>query len=64
MRAGELALPDGVTLLDDPESVIATVTHQMREEELEPTAEGEEGAAEAEGSSDASAEAGAGGDGD
>ena len=51
LRAGDLALPDGVTLLDDPETVIATIAHQMREEEPAEEAgeEGEEPGAEAEG---------------
>lgn len=43
LRAGELVIPDGVTMLDDPDSVIATVTLPMREEEPEAEAEGEEG---------------------
>lgn len=43
VRIGELALPAGVTLLDDPETVIATVTMPTRIEEPE-AVEGEEGA--------------------
>jgi large subunit ribosomal protein L25 len=43
LRAGELVMPAGVTMLDDPDTVIATVTHQIREEELEPEAEEGEG---------------------
>jgi len=35
LRLSELAVPEGVTLLDDPDTVIATVTHQTREEEPE-----------------------------
>jgi large subunit ribosomal protein L25 len=45
LRVADLRVPDGVTLVDDPESVLATVTMPTRveepEEELE---EGEEGA--------------------
>jgi large subunit ribosomal protein L25 len=45
VRIGELRLPEGVTLLDDPETVIATVTLPTREvePEVEEGAEGEEG---------------------
>jgi len=44
LRLASLRLPDGVTSLDDPETVIATVTTPMREEEPEEEAvEGEEG---------------------
>jgi large subunit ribosomal protein L25 len=32
LRLGDLKIPAGVTLLDDPEAVLATVSHQMREE--------------------------------
>src|SRR5207247_82205 len=46
-RLDQLQMPAGVTLLDDPETVIATVTPPTRVEE-EPGAEGE-AAAEAEG---------------
>jgi large subunit ribosomal protein L25 len=46
-RVGELTIPEGVTLLDDPDAVLATVGHQMREEEPEAGEEGE--AAEGEG---------------
>ena len=35
LRLGDLVIPDGVTLLDDPDSVLATVSHQTREEEPE-----------------------------
>jgi large subunit ribosomal protein L25 len=47
LRLATLRLPAGVTALDDPEIVIATVTTPMREEEPEVAegAEGEEGAA-------------------
>jgi large subunit ribosomal protein L25 len=49
LRLSALTPPEGVTLLDDlEETVIATVTQQMREEEPEPV-EGEEGEAAAEG---------------
>jgi large subunit ribosomal protein L25 len=46
IRIGELQIPDGVTLLDDPETVLATVTTPTREiePEVEEAAEGEEGA--------------------
>ena len=50
IRVAELAAPDGVTILGDPEQVVATLTAPMREEE--PTedelaaAEGAEGEAE------------------
>ena len=43
LRLDALQMPQGVTLLDDPETVVATVTQPMREEEPEPV-EGEEGA--------------------
>ena len=44
VRIGELSFPAGVTLLDDPETVIATVTLPTREVEPEVEAvEGEEG---------------------
>jgi large subunit ribosomal protein L25 len=57
LRLSALNLPQGVTALDDPETVIATVTQPMREEEPEEAelAEGEEGAA-AEGEEGAEAE--------
>jgi len=45
LRLVDVARLDGVTFLDDPEStVLATVTAPIAEEELEPEAEGEEGA--------------------
>jgi large subunit ribosomal protein L25 len=57
----QVALPQGVTLLDDAEAVLASVTQPTREEEPEAeAAEGEEGAepgAEAEESAEAEAEA-------
>jgi large subunit ribosomal protein L25 len=43
LRIGDIAVPDGVTLLDDPETVIATVTAPTREVVEEEAAEGEEG---------------------
>jgi large subunit ribosomal protein L25 len=54
LRISDITVPDGVTLLDDPETVIATVTAPTREivEEVaegEALAEGEEGAEAAEG---------------
>jgi large subunit ribosomal protein L25 len=56
LRVSDIAIPEGVTLLDDPESVVATVTAPTRvvepeveEVEGEEAAEGEEGAAEGEG---------------
>ncbi len=46
----QVVLPEGVTLLDDADAVLASVTQPSREEEPEAeAAEGEEGAAEAEG---------------
>jgi large subunit ribosomal protein L25 len=63
LRVADVTVPEGVTVLDDPESVVATVTAPTRvvepEEEL---AEGEEEAAEgeaAEGEAAEGAEAGA-----
>ncbi len=57
LRVADLVIPAGVTLLDDPEAVVATVTHQMREEEVEPEAEAGEGApAEGEEPSEAAAD--------
>jgi large subunit ribosomal protein L25 len=74
LRLSDLNVPDGVTLLDDPETVLATVTVPTKveepepeevEEELEEGAEGEapegEAAPEAEGEEPTSAE-GAGGE--
>jgi large subunit ribosomal protein L25 len=51
LRIGDIKVPEGVTLLDDPETVLATVTAPTREVEPEPVegeelAEGEEPAAE------------------
>jgi large subunit ribosomal protein L25 len=65
LRLAAVTPPEGVTLLDDlEETVIATVTQPMREEEPEPV-EGEEGAegeAAAEGEEAAEAESAAEGD--
>jgi large subunit ribosomal protein L25 len=44
LRMGDVKAPDGVTLLDDPETVVATITAPTREVEPEPV-EGEEGEA-------------------
>jgi large subunit ribosomal protein L25 len=69
LRVADVGATAGVTLLDDPEQVVATLTAPMRDEptedELEAAAEGAEGAEgeAAEGESDESdAEAGASGD--
>ena len=63
-RLSEVTLPAGVTLLDDPESIVlATVTQPRAEEEPETTAaEGEEGAEAAEGAEEAAADGDSGGD--
>jgi large subunit ribosomal protein L25 len=49
LRVSDVRVPDGVTLLDDPETVVATVTAPTREVEPEPeeALEGEEAEAEA-----------------
>ena len=46
LRVGDVAAPEGSTLLDDPEMVVATITAPMRDEptEAELEAEGAEGA--------------------
>ncbi len=51
VRLSEISIPEGVELLDDPEStVLASVSAPIAEEELEPEVEeGEEGAEPAEG---------------
>jgi large subunit ribosomal protein L25 len=73
LRLSAVTPPQGVTLLDDlEETVIATVTQPMREEEPEPVegeegAEGEEGVegeAAAEGETAAEGDAAGGGDGE
>ncbi len=67
LRLSDLGVPDGVTLLDDPETVLATVTvptkveePEVEEEEVEEGVEGEEpegeAAPEAEGEEPAAAE--------
>jgi large subunit ribosomal protein L25 len=44
LRIGDIEVPDGVTLLDDPETVVATVTAPTREIVVEEEeVEGEEG---------------------
>jgi large subunit ribosomal protein L25 len=63
VRIGDLSIPDGVTLLDDAETVVATVTVPTRVEEPEVEAvEGEElaeaAAGEAEGAEGEAAEGG------
>jgi large subunit ribosomal protein L25 len=42
LRISDIVVPDGVTLLDDPETVVATVTAPTRVVEPEETLEGEE----------------------
>jgi large subunit ribosomal protein L25 len=42
LRIADIKVPDGVTLLDDPETVVATVTAPTREELPEETLEGAE----------------------
>ena len=48
LRISDLPALRGVVYLDDPETVVATVLHQMREVEAEELPEGEEAAAGAE----------------
>ena len=62
LRLESLKLPQGVSLLDDPETVVATVTQPAREEAAEGV-EGEEGAEAPEGQAGAE-EAAAEGDAD
>lgn len=57
LRIADLTIPDGVTLLDDPETVIASVAHQSRDEE--PTAEA--GAGEEAGTEESETDAEGGG---
>src|SRR5207248_8224161 len=61
LRLADIVVPAGVTLLDDLETVAATVTAPTREEEPEEVeaVEGEEGEAGAEGEAGEGAEAGA-----
>jgi len=70
LRLADLRVPEGATLLDDPETVLATLTMPTRVEEpeeevvegeegeLEPGEERPEGAAEGEGESSADGESG------
>lgn len=67
----QVTAPSGVTLLDDPETVVATLTPPRLQAEVAEEIESEtevvgegEAPAEAEGAADASAEAGDAGDGD
>jgi large subunit ribosomal protein L25 len=66
LRVSELAAPEGVTLLDDPESVVATVTAPTKVVEPEPTeeelAEAEAAAAEGEEAAEGEAAEGAAGE--
>jgi large subunit ribosomal protein L25 len=63
LRISDLSTPDGVTLLDDPETVVATVTAPTKVVEPEPTeeelaaleAEGEEGEEPTEGEAEGAA---------
>jgi large subunit ribosomal protein L25 len=57
LRISDLAAPDGVTLLDDPEMVVATVTAPTRVVEPEPTEEELAEAEAAEGEEPAEGEA-------
>jgi large subunit ribosomal protein L25 len=57
VRVADLVVPAGVTLLDDPESVIASVAHQTREDEAE-AGEAEAGEEAATGEPEAEAEGG------
>jgi large subunit ribosomal protein L25 len=57
LRVADVQVPDGVTLVDDPETVVATLTMPTRVEEPEEAAEGEEAEVEgAEGEAEAGAE--------
>jgi large subunit ribosomal protein L25 len=62
MRIAELVAPDGVTILGDPEQVVATITAPTKEVEPELTEE-ELAALEAEGEGAEGAEGEAAGDG-
>jgi len=61
LRLADVTAPEGVTLLDDPEQVVATITAPMREEELIEdelaAAEGGEGETAAEDGDEASGDA-------
>ena len=56
LRISDITVPDGVTLLDEPETVVATVTAPTREIVEEEPAEGEELAEGEEGAEGAAAE--------
>jgi len=56
LRIADVVAPGGATLLDDPETVVATITAPTREIEPEPV-EGEEGEEAAEGEEVAEGEA-------
>lgn len=49
LRIGDVDAPEGVTLLDDPDMVVATITAPMRDEPTEEELEAAEGAEGAEG---------------
>ena len=55
LRVADISVPERVTVLDDPDSAVATVAAPMREEEPEPV-EGEEGEEGAEGEGEAAPE--------
>ena len=59
LRVADVQVPDGVTLLDDPETVVATVTAPTREVAPEEMLEGEEAEALAEDSAGETPEGGA-----
>lgn len=67
LRAGEVELPEGLTLVDDPDTVVASITAPSPEIEEEPAeaeaADGEE-TAEGEGDGEGADSAGADGEGD
>ena len=46
LHLGDLVIPEGVTLIDDPESVLATVSHQTRDDEPAPEAPADEAGGE------------------
>jgi large subunit ribosomal protein L25 len=56
LRISDVNVGDSVTLLDDPETVVATVTAPMREEEAEGEAAAAESAAEGEGTAEGDSE--------
>ena len=57
LRISDIVVPEGVRLLDDPESVVATVTPPTRVEEPEEAEEAVEGEEALEGEGEAAAEA-------